>query len=125
MYSPVRIESLSKRRINKISAWQSSAATSDDDKNNLFVWGTGIFGMLPRPKQIRTQERLIDVKVGGAFMALVEEQGSVMVWGANQNGEIGLGAHTEPCVAPRTLETISNKAVSAVAVGSCFAFAIG
>lgn len=56
---------------------------------------------------------------------MVEEKGSVMVWGSNKSGEIGLGENTEPCLAPRTVETINNKAVSAVAVGSCFAFAIG
>jgi alpha-tubulin suppressor-like RCC1 family protein len=50
VFSPVRVESLTKRHITRISAWQSSAAISDDSKNNLFVWGTGIYGILNRPK---------------------------------------------------------------------------
>lgn len=79
----MKIESLSKRRITGISAWQSSAAISEDTTNNLFVWGTGIYGTLPRPKQIRTNEKLVDVKVGGTFMAMVAEKGAVMVWGLN------------------------------------------
>jgi alpha-tubulin suppressor-like RCC1 family protein len=91
----------------------------------LFVWGTGIYGTLPRPKQIRTNEKLVDVKVGGTFMAMVAEKGAVMVWGLNQTGEIGLGENKDPCYTPRTVETINDKVVSAVAVGSCFAFAIG
>jgi alpha-tubulin suppressor-like RCC1 family protein len=37
---------------------------------------------------------------------LVEEPGTVLVWGANQNGEIGLGGHTEPCTAPKLLDSI-------------------
>jgi len=56
---------------------------------------------------------------------LIEERGNVLVWGGNTNGEIGLGANTDPCVAPKILESISNKTVSEIAVGSCFAFAIG
>ena len=79
----MKIDSFSKRSINKISAWQSSAAISDDPTNNLFVWGTGVYGTLPRPKQIRTNTKLVDVKVGGSFIAMVSEKGQVMVWGSN------------------------------------------
>ena len=45
-FSPTLIESLSD--IKEISAWHYSAAITK--KNELFVWGTGIFGEALRPK---------------------------------------------------------------------------
>jgi C1A family cysteine protease len=47
-----------------------------------------------------------------------------LVWGTNQNGEIGLGAHTEACTHPTLLDSIKTKNISQIAVGSCFAFGI-
>ncbi len=45
-FSPTLIDSLSD--INQISAWHYSAAINN--RNELFVWGTGIFGEAFRPK---------------------------------------------------------------------------
>ena len=48
-YEPVRIEGIS--NVKSISAWHFSAAITYD--NNLYVWGTGIFGEFLTPRLVR------------------------------------------------------------------------
>jgi alpha-tubulin suppressor-like RCC1 family protein len=57
------------------------------------VWGSGIYGEFKKPRQVKLQNdtMLQSVNVGGSFIVLIDKQGKSMVWGANSNGEIGVG----------------------------------
>jgi alpha-tubulin suppressor-like RCC1 family protein len=67
---------------------------------------------------------LQSVTVGGSFIVLVDKSGKAMVWGANSNGEIGVG-DLQVRSHPTILDTIEDKKIFDISVGSCFAFAIG
>jgi len=67
---------------------------------------------------------LQSVTVGGSFIVLVDKHGKAMVWGANSNGEIGVG-DLQIRSHPTILDTIEDKKIFEISVGSCFAFAIG
>ncbi len=55
---------------------------------------------------------------------MLDAKGKTLVWGANTNGEMGLG-DTNPKVVPTYLGSIDDKFVTSVGVGSAFAFALG
>jgi alpha-tubulin suppressor-like RCC1 family protein len=107
-----------------VSAWHSSAAITE--KGELFVWGSGIYGEFKKPRQVKLQNdtMLQSVTVGGSFIVLVDKHGKAMVWGANSNGEIGVG-DLQVRSHPTILDTIEDKIIFDISVGSCFAFAIG
>jgi alpha-tubulin suppressor-like RCC1 family protein len=48
----------------------------------------------------------------------------MMVWGSNTNGELGLG-DTQPRIQPTYIDSLMNKQVSQVGLGSAFAFVLG
>jgi len=96
------------------------------ESGNLFVWGAGIYGEFKKPRQIKLANdlKISRIDVGGSFTVMVDEVGKILVWGANANGEIGVG-DSEVRRHPTILETIEDKEVDFVSAGSCFAFAIG
>ena len=55
---------------------------------------------------------------------LVDQSNKVLVWGLNSNGEVGVG-DSQIRKNPTYLESIFDKKVYQVSVGSCFAFGIG
>lgn len=90
------------------------------------MWGSGIYGEFKKPRQVKLQNdtMLQSVTVGGSFIVLVDKSGKAMVWGANSNGEIGVG-DLQVRSHPTILDTIEDKRIYDIAVGSCFAFGIG
>ena len=108
----------------QISAWHASAAVTDDGQ--MYVWGAGIFGEFKRPRKVKLQNDILvnSVNVGGSFFVIIDADNKTVVWGSNSNGEIGVG-DSKVRNHPARLETIEDKQVFKVAVGSCFAFAIG
>ena len=58
-------------------------------------------------KEIENTE-LESIQVGGSFATLLDTKGRPMVWGANTNGELGLG-DTTPRVSPTVLTSIEDK----------------
>lgn len=68
-FNPTLIESLSD--IKEISAWHYSGAISK--KNDLYVWGTGIFGESLLPKMIPQVSGLFkSLAVGSTFSVLLD-----------------------------------------------------
>ena len=47
-----------------------------------------------------------------------------MVWGANTNGELGLG-DTTPRINPTYLTSLEDKSIVQIGIGSSYAFALG
>lgn len=50
------------------------------------------------------------MQIGGAFAVILDTAGKTLVWGANTNGEMGLGDIT-PRTLPTYLESIEDKKV--------------
>lgn len=96
VYQPKRVElgGLKDHRVQQISAWTNSACVTID--NDLFVWGSGVFGDSDKPKLInlaqllknRSPIKVESVKVGGSFMTIKDMEGNVYCWGNNYNKEI-------------------------------------
>ena len=55
---------------------------------------------------------------------MLSKDGKAYAWGANTNGEMGLG-DTNPRVIPTEISSIDDKQILKVGVGSAFAFALG
>lgn len=62
--------------------------------------------------------------IGGAFSVLLDLHHKPYVWGANTNGELGVGDN-QPRTYPTVLESLEDKVVTQVGVGSSFAFVLG
>eukprot|EP00347_Sterkiella_histriomuscorum_P012245 403369334 len=126
LYVPEKIKNLSK--VNQISAWQYSAAITEQDE--LFVWGTGIFGeyLIPTqqhfPKDKCQTSQFKSIQIGGSFSVLIDHQNKAYVWGANTNNEIGSG-DSQPKLYPTILSCIQEKESMSVGVGNNFAFVLG
>ena len=108
----------------QISAWHSSAAVTEDGL--IYVWGAGIFGEFKKPRKVKLQNNILidNIQVGGSFIVLIDSDKRIVVWGSNSNGEIGVGDN-KVRNHPTRLETIDEKQIMKVSVGSSFAFAIG
>lgn len=108
----------------QVSAWHCSAAVTIDGV--IYVWGQGIFGEFKKPRKVKLQNNILieNISVGGSFIVLVDENKRLVVWGSNHNGEIGVGDN-KIRNHPTRLESIEDKVINAVSVGSNFAFAIG
>jgi len=119
---PQKLERL--KHVKQISAWHFSAAVTESDQ--LFVWGTGIFGesLLPRLVESPNLAGIASIQVGGSFSVIVDSQNKAYAWGANTNGELGTG-DSQPRIQPQLIEALEDKAVGLVGVGSAFAFALG
>ena len=64
------------------------------------------------------------ITVGGTFSVMIDKNDQLFVWGANTNGELGLG-DTQPRIQPTCVDSLEGKKITTVGVGSAFAFALG
>ena len=65
-----------------------------DCEGQLYVWGTGSFGMFLAPFLISHKHSVNDlehVEVGNGFGIAKARNGALFVWGSNHQGELGLG----------------------------------
>jgi len=124
LFTPEKVKGL--QNVVAVSAWHYSAAVTEDSR--LYAWGTGIFGESLEPKEMKFKGALTHdvraISVGGAFSVILDGKGKAYAWGANTNGEIGLG-DTQPRIQPTLLDSIEDKEINTIAVGSAFAFALG
>jgi X-linked retinitis pigmentosa GTPase regulator len=116
-FTPTLIESISD--VREVSAWNYSAAITN--RNELFAWGTGIFGEYLRPRHILEFDgQFRQVLVGGAFSILLDFENKAYSWGS-----ISDGFSTGPSTTPSLIQTIDGKAVISGAVGDSYAFLLG
>lgn len=66
--------------------------------------------------------KLLDV--GGSFGIAIDVMDNVWAWGANSNGELGIGDY-EPRVAPAVIDSLRGKGVRYVACGGSYSIALG
>jgi len=143
--APSKIESLS--CIERIAAdlnWTSAAV---DEDGRLFTWGRASIGDLDEfkgstglgyeldaeaeyqaiPKRVDalSQERAVDVALGGCFSLVVTDAGAVFSFGSSLVGVLGHNSLKSE-VLPRRIEALveTGRRVVAVAAGSCHALAL-
>lgn len=61
-------------------------------------------------KDLSSNDDFKSIHVGGSFATLLDNRGRCLVWGANTNGEMGLG-DTAPRVDPTYLSSIEDKQI--------------
>jgi X-linked retinitis pigmentosa GTPase regulator len=78
----------------------------------LYLWGTGIFGVYRTPQKILTiSNKVQSVSLGASLGAAIDEKGLLWTWGSNHSGELGVGDH-EPRVHPYPVLTLKGKMVT-------------
>ena len=88
------------------SSWHYSAAITK--RNELFVWGTGIFGESLKPKRITQCDGLFKkIAVGGSFSVLVDTQNKGYLWGNSGNSSYGVASGL-----PAPISTLETKEVT-------------
>lgn len=105
----------------KIACGSHSAAITD--KGVLFVWGTGVFGEYLVPTRLSVTA-CKEVSIGGNFGMALDVNGELYSWGANSNGELGLGDF-EPKIAPTLVTNLRGKAVKKLSCGGNYVIALG
>jgi len=119
---PGRVLGLEGKPVVKIACGHHSAALTETGE--LFVWGTGVFGEFLYPHQFEMPLRVIDLGVGGSFGCALDELKDVYVWGANSNGELGVGDY-KPRRKPFIVENLSAKNIKTLGCGGSSCFALG
>lgn len=107
--------------IIKISCCSHSAAISD--KGQLFIWGTGVFGEYLQPTKFSIPV-CKDVAIGGSYGLAVDISGNVHAWGANSNGELGVGDY-ESKVSPIIIPFMKGKTIKKLSCGGNYVLGIG
>lgn len=118
---PTRIDSLRGEQVMKVSCGHHSAALSSG--GDVYIWGTGIFGEIRRPKMITALPKIQDVNIGGCFGIALDHQGAIWAWGSNNNGELGLGDY-QSRPDPIRIEALNTIPIASVSCGSSFVYAL-
>jgi len=75
--------------MKKVAAGSFSASISSDT-NDLYLWGSGVFGEFLTPHRVKTiSGGTIDVAIGNHYGCAINNSGVVYSWGHNNNGELG------------------------------------
>ena len=60
--------------------------------NDLFIWGSGVFGEFAIPHTVKTiKGKCVRISLGGKFGAAVTNKGVIYTWGDNTEGQLGIG----------------------------------
>lgn len=66
-----------------------------DEFGNMYIWGSGSFGELLKPKKIILSVPIKDISIRGFFGLAIGEtsryENRIYTWGNNTFGELGLG----------------------------------
>jgi alpha-tubulin suppressor-like RCC1 family protein len=131
---PVKIEDLSKLKLNNIACGNlhSLALTSSGD---IYMWGyiSGDYLGLPEtdeeyisaPKRMNISQiknKIINIFAGGWHSAAITENGELYTWGFSDSGRLGIGNKIveqdfHP-LEPRIVEELKGKIIVSVACGS-------
>ncbi|CAD8049996.1 unnamed protein product [Paramecium primaurelia] len=81
-----QLKPLKIQNVNKIYASNFSAAITS--KNELYLWGSGIFGEFLTPTKIDFPQQIKKIKLGNGFGCILDEDGQIYSWGKNSSGEL-------------------------------------
>ena len=94
-------------------------------RDGLYVWGTSIFGEFLKPKKVKlSNNKVIDVAVGGSFGVALDEKHKVFVWGNNSNGELGTGDFHSRNI-PVRVSALKGKKIAELGAGGSFCICLG
>jgi X-linked retinitis pigmentosa GTPase regulator len=105
----------------KVACGSHSAAIND--RGVLFLWGTGVFGEFLTPTRVPVGV-CKDVSVGGNFGIALDISGELHAWGANSNGELGVGDY-EPRASPAVVTQLKGKNVKRLSCGGNYVIGLG
>ena len=105
----------------KVACGSHSAAIND--RGLLFVWGTGVFGEYLTPTRLPVA-MCKDISIGGNFGIALDLNGELFAWGANSNGELGVGDN-EPRLSPTLVTQLKGKHVKKISAGGNYVIALG
>ncbi|CAD8048494.1 unnamed protein product [Paramecium sonneborni] len=107
--------------VNKIYASNFSAAITN--KNELYLWGSGIFGEFHTPTKIEFSNYIKKIKLGIGFGCILDEEGQIYTWGKNSSGELAQKDYI-----PRTdiqhIKQLKNKQIKTLDCGANFVVSI-
>jgi len=126
--TPVKISGLP--GIKRIAAGGNSSAGLDND-GSIWVWGSndaGQLGVAPealvyagRPRKIADVSGITDIAVGGTFMLALQNDATIIAWGDNSTGQLGVG-DTSKHIGPVAVAALNN--VQSIAAGSYHGMAL-
>lgn len=126
--TPVKVAGLPV--IRRIAAGGNSSAAQDAD-GNVWVWGgneTGQLGVASealtsagKPRKLPDLTAIADITVGAGFMLALQDDATVLAWGDNSQGQLGVG-DTNKHIGPVVVMGLSN--VQAIAAGGFHGMAL-
>lgn len=118
---PQVLEDLRSYDIQKVDCGHHSAALSKS--GDLFLWGTSSFGVFLKPHHVETIGiKIIDIQLGIYFGTALGVEGSLWTWGANTNGELGLGDSKSRSV-PTPIPALQGINITDLCCGNGFSIA--
>ncbi|CAD8141905.1 unnamed protein product [Paramecium octaurelia] len=116
-----QLKPLKIQNVNKIYASNFSAAITS--KNELYLWGSGIFGEFLVPTKIDFANSIKKIKLGNGFGCILDDDGQIYSWGKNSSGELA-----QKDFIPRTdiqhIKQLKNKQIKTFDCGSNFVVCI-
>lgn len=115
---------LAERTITLVAAGDAHALAITDD-NQLFSWGSNIYGQLGNgtttssnsPISITTSTTPIDVVAGLGYSLYLGDDGSIYAWGNNSNGQLGDGTTTQRTSPVAVAGDLTSETVSQISAG--------
>ena len=121
--TPVHIEALQDLKVVQIDANFNSACVTE--QGELFLWGRGVWGDQPFPQKILTVSNpVIDLSLGRDVSVAIDDQGLAWSWGANTNGQLGVGDQ-DARVHPFPILNLKGKVVKRANCGHNFVICLG
>lgn len=125
---PVQVTALGGKTITAIAAGCKHTLALDSD-GTVWAWGDNISGELgdgssnnnrtsPVQVSIPAGVEIVALAAGGMHSAALDSSGGVWTWGANDDGELGLGYNNSVLVTVPTQVTVpGGKTITAIAAG--------
>eukprot|EP00347_Sterkiella_histriomuscorum_P009585 403340643 len=115
-------------KFKAIQAKRHSAALSEDGR--LFVWGQVFNNDQPLllPQELKSNKAIIQISIGDNISAIIDEDQHVYSWGTeNHYGQLGRSEDnsSEETGFPQIIESLIEKQVTQICVGSNFCIALG
>jgi X-linked retinitis pigmentosa GTPase regulator len=111
---PTLIRELGK--VLQVSAGYHSGAI--DENGDLYLWGSGSFGEILRPKKFVLSAPVRYVSIGG-FFGVAYGDNRLFTWGNNISGQLGTGNY-EPTRAPQEVTQMRKYTIDEVVTGMNF-----
>lgn len=109
-------------KASKISCGSHTACVTID---GFYIWGNSVFGEFLSPKKVQiSNNKIIEVSIGGTFAVAIDSENKVFAWGNNSNGELAQGDfHSKSGVVQ--IAYLKTKKISKISAGGNFCICLG